>query len=301
MSRIMRLLGIVATLLVSGTLAFAAHFHSGSHHGGGGVIPYAGGGGHHHGGGGGGHGPFPYLPFGVSSGWSIYPYPYYTTVGMGGLPVSYMSPSPMFLPGFMSPGLGSMGGFTPTWNGAGIAGPLPPGGLRRPGQGVPVPLRRPADVARSQQFCTYGDRLFRAKNYRRAYDRYEQAARSDPHSAGPRIRLAQIAIVRNQYAEAANHLREAQAAEPNWLTKPFDVQSIYSEPGDFAKQIAKLEAHLQAEPQDRDGWLVLGAQWYLSGRTEKASDVFLRLTDRKPDATLAAFLDAARPVDRDGQ
>jgi len=148
---------------------------------------------------------------------------------------------------------------------------------------------------------TYGDRLFRAGNNRRAQERYEQAARSDPYSAAPRVRLAQLAFVRGQYAEAANQFREALAAEPGWLGKAFDVQSLYAEPGDFAKQIAKLESHLQVEPQDRDAWLVLGAEWYLSGRTEKAADVFLRLTDRKPDATLAAFLEAATPADRGGQ
>jgi hypothetical protein len=40
---------------------------------------------------------------------------------------------------------------------------------------------------------------------------------------------------------------------------------------------------------------VLGAQWFLSGRTSRASDVFLRLDDprRKPDVALAAFLFAS--------
>ena len=59
--------------------------------------------------------------------------------------------------------------------------------------------------------------------------------------------------------------------------------------------VAKLESHLQASPNDRDGWLVLGAEWYLSGRARQAADVFTRLNDRKPDATLAAFLDATTP------
>jgi hypothetical protein len=47
-------------------------------------------------------------------------------------------------------------------------------------------------------------------------------------------------------------------------------------------------------PDDRDAWLVLGAEWYLSGRTARAADVFLRLYDpkRKPDIALSAFLHA---------
>ncbi|WP_422926938.1 tetratricopeptide repeat protein [Singulisphaera sp. PoT] len=233
----------------------------------------------------------------------MYPLPFYSTVGAGGVPVAFNAPNSMFGPPAPYPGPAPAPGFSPAWNGYGLAGPLPavPRPAAAPNPQPAVQQKKAGDEARAKQYVTFGDRLFRAGNYRKAEERYEQAARTDPHSAIPRARLAQIALVRGQYHEAANHLREAQTAEPGWLTKPFDIQSLYAEPGDFARQVAKLESHLQAEPQDRDGWLVLGAQWYLSGRTEKASDVFLRLTDRKPDATLAAFLDAATPVDRAGQ
>ena len=142
---------------------------------------------------------------------------------------------------------------------------------------------------------TLGDRNFRAGNVHRAAERYTQAISADPNAAAPRVRMAQIALNRGQYAEAANQYREAMVAEPGWLIHAPDIQAIYGEPADFAKQIAKLETHLQADPHDRDAWFVLGAQWYLSGQTRRAADVFLRLTDRKADASLAAFLDAATP------
>ena len=153
--------------------------------------------------------------------------------------------------------------------------------------------RRP-DPARSAELTTLGDRLFRAGNLPRAVERYEQALRADPDKAGPRVRLAQVALVRGKYTEAANKLRDAQMAEPGWLALAGDIQSVFSEPAEFARQVARLEAHLQAQPNDRDGWLVLGAEWYLSGRVRKAADVFLRLADREPDATLKAFLTATK-------
>ena len=103
--------------------------------------------------------------------------------------------------------------------------------------------------------------------------------------------------MRGQFAEAANQIREAITAEPHWLITAPDIQAIYAEPADFAKQLAKLESHLHANPTDRDAWLVLGAQLYLSGRTRKAADVFLRLSDRKADPTLAAFLDVTTPAE----
>jgi tetratricopeptide (TPR) repeat protein len=153
---------------------------------------------------------------------------------------------------------------------------------------------RRIDPARSNQLLVVGDRLFRGKNLKKAEERYLQAARLDPGSAAPRIRLAQIAIVREQYAEAANRFREAETAEPGWVVKAPDIQAIYGEPSDFAHHLARLESHLQIHPGDRDAWLVLGAQFYLSGRTARAADVFLRLSDsrRRSDIALAAFLDA---------
>ena len=138
-----------------------------------------------------------------------------------------------------------------------------------------------------------------ASNLIRAAERYEQAIRADGDLAAPRARLAQVALVRGKYQDAANFLREAQAAEPGWLATAGDVRDIYPEPAVYARHVATLEAHLQARPEDRDGWLVLGSLWYLSGKTQKAADIFLRLSDRKEDPTLRAFLEATKiePID----
>ncbi len=161
----------------------------------------------------------------------------------------------------------------------------------------PAILPRRGDAARSAELAILGDRLFRAGNLPRAVERYEQAIKADPDKANPRVRLAQIAFVRGKYTEAANFLRDAQMAEPGWLLTAGDVQAVFPEPAEFAKHIADLEAHLQAEPNDRDAWLVLGAEWFLSGRTRKAADVFLRLSDREPDSTLKAFLVATKQAE----
>jgi len=182
-------------------------------------------------------------------------------------------PAPMPMPGF---------------DGGMVAGPMP-----APVPRIVVPKAKKADPAKGDQLTTIGDRLFRARNFKRAAERYEQAMNADPASASPRVRLAQVAMVRGQYAEAARHLREAIAAEPGWLARAKDIQTIFGEPADFHRELSRLESHLLHEPGDRDAWLLLGAELYLSGETRRAGDVFLRLTDRKPDAALAAFLEAA--------
>lgn len=152
----------------------------------------------------------------------------------------------------------------------------------------------PRDTERAEKLMTFGDRLFRGGNLGKAEDRYEQAIRADGRQADLRARMAQVAIARGDYHEAAQRFREAQAAEPGWLAFPRDVQGIWGEPRQFAEMLGKIETHLHSEPDDRDAWLVLGAQLYLSGRVARAADIFLKLTDRPPDATLTAFLRAAR-------
>lgn len=169
--------------------------------------------------------------------------------------------------------------------------PMPP---RQPTVTRASTTRRP-NPTRSKEYVEIGDRSFRGDNNKKAEERYRLAIKADPTSAVPHVRLAQVALVRGRYADAAKHFRDAVAAEPGFLLNAPDIESVYSEPADFARELAELEKHLQAEPGDRDAWFVLGAEWYLSGRTQKAADAFQRLTDRRPDLALAAFLDATSP------
>ncbi len=178
-----------------------------------------------------------------------------------------------------------------------IPAPAAPAPAAAPARREPIaisPRDRTRDAARCRELTELGDRLFRGDKASHAAKRYEQAMRADPGQAEPRARMALVALSRGEYAEAANRLREAEAAEPGWLSTAGDVQRLYREPADFAAAIARLESHLQARPEDRDAWLVLGSLWYLSGRTQKAADVFLRLSDRLEDPTLLAFLRATK-------
>jgi len=216
------------------------------------------------------------------------------SAGFGvGIPIFY---SPVF---FVGPGmmLAPMPVYMPT-------GPLmalpPPGILPPPGAGANVNARagaraRIADPARSAQLVIVGDRLLRAGNLKKAEERYLQAMRAAPDLAAPRVHLALVAVARSNYAEAASRLREAETAEPGWILNAPDIQGIVGEPTDFTRQLARVESHVQTHPEDRDAWLVLGAEWFLSGRTAKAADVFKRLKDpaRKSDVALSAFLDAS--------
>jgi hypothetical protein len=217
--------------------------------------------------------------------------------GAVGIPVPWPVFVPVFTPVVVERGV--LGGPMPQADP--LAPPLVPNlAPRAPALGrapAPIPAPGPArvrrgDGAKARQLVTIGDRLFRAGNLRKAAERYEQARRADPDAALPRVHLAQVALVRGQFAEAAALLREAVDAEPGWVTNARDIQSVYAEPDDFARQIRRLESRVTSEPADRDAWFVLGVELYLSGQTRRAADVFVRLTDRKPDSALASFLAA---------
>jgi hypothetical protein len=228
-----------------------------------------------------GHGGAFFGGFGV--GGFYYGYSPVFVIGPGG----FMPPFPPMMP-FGAPGPGPLL-------------PPPPPGLVAPqlrGNLRPANFKR-GDTARAGQLITIGDRLFRAGNLKKADERYQQAMRSAPDLAVPRVRLAQLAITRGNYTEAANRLRDAETVEPGWIITAPDIQAIFGEPTEFSRTIARLESYLQVHPDDRDAWLVLGAEWFLTGRTAKAANVFKRLNDpkRKPDVALAAFLDASNQAE----
>jgi tetratricopeptide (TPR) repeat protein len=185
-------------------------------------------------------------------------------------------------------------GIAPFANGNGLNLPTPPPGFVNGAQPA-RPLR--SNPARSKELTEIGDRSFRGHNIKRAEDKYKLAVKADPTSPIPHVHLAQVSVARGNYSAAADHLRDAVtvAGDGTWLFNTPDIQAIFGEPGDFARQLARIETHLQANPNDRDAWFVLGAETYLSGRTRQAFDVFQRLTDRRTDEALTAFIDASRP------
>ncbi len=125
----------------------------------------------------------------------------------------------------------------------------------------PRPVRRP-NPARAKEQLEIGDRSFRGGNIKRAEEKYNLAAKADPTAPMPHVHLAQVSIARGDYAAAADHLRDAVtvATDGNWLLNAPDIQAVFGEPADFARQLARLESHLQANPNDRDAWFVLGAE-----------------------------------------
>lgn len=230
--------------------------------------------------------PYPIVtpPVFVGPYYGYYPYPYAFAPTYPPPPITLTPthPSSFVIPGFAPP----------------ISPPLAEIAMNAgtvPANGGPDRAARTARrmAERFEEDLKVGDRLFRAGELARAERRYKDAAEQAPTRADPHIRMAQVSLARRDFAQAARHIDDAQTAEPGWQlrARPRDIQNLFGNPADFARVLSDLESHLQAHPEDRDAWLVLGTELYLTGRTDRANDAFLRLTDRKPNPTLAGFLD----------
>lgn len=202
-------------------------------------------------------------------------------------PISWAGPFPPYA---MPPSAFGPAALAPGWGPRGMAaGAEPPAADPRAAAREDLRSRQ-----RMDELIKLGDRWFRAGQMRRAAERYQEAAQVRLDAALPHVRLAQVAIKRGEYDQAARALREAQVADPEWLDHVAgrDIQNLFGEPADFTVELGKLETRVQAEPEDRDAWLLLGTELFLTGRTERARDIFVRLTDRKPDELLQSLLDA---------
>ena len=121
-----------------------------------------------------------------------------------------------------------------------------------------------------------------------------------PDLAKPRFRLAQIAMMRGQYAAAA----DADSRGRNRAAGLDRQRPRYPGPlrraGRFRQQRgAARDSSCRPIPTTAMRGSSWAAEWFLSGRTTKAADVFKRLNDpnRKPDVALAAFLDASNQAE----
>ena len=269
------ILRIGVAILVTMTIPVQAG-HGGSGHGG--SSP---GGGVHHTFNGNAGGFFP--GFGVGGGGFFY-YSPILVIAPGG----FMPPMPAMMPPFM-PRRGPLLAPPPP----GMLGPDPRANVR------PANVRH-GDPVRAAQLITVGDRLFRAGNLKKAEERYQQAMRTAPDLAAPprpprpgRPGSGQL----HRGRQPAPRCRDRRAGLDRHRPRhPVDLRRA------GRVQPARSPASnpiVQIHPDDRDAWLVLGAEWFLSGRTAKAADVFLRLNDpnRKPDVALAAFLDACNQAE----
>ena len=108
----------------------------------------------------------------------------------------------------------------------------------RPGRGRSTPRARPSS---SRSAIASSGR----QHASRAAERYEQALRATrarrPLASGwHRSRSSG-----GDTPRPPSNTGTRSPSSPDWLARAGDIQSVYGEPGDFARQIARLQRHLQ--------------------------------------------------------
>lgn len=159
---------------------------------------------------------------------------------------------------------------------------------------------------RVQTYVTAGFRLFSAGHVASAAERFETATESASDDATPWFLLAHAKFGLGNYGAAADALKRGLAIDPDWLQLDLDLRDLYEEEADHTEQLGRLARHLQDQPLDRDGLLVLGFELAMTQRADKARPVLqqvarLEADDRhlEPFFDLFAKMDGL-PVPQDG-
>ena len=222
----------------------------------------------------------------MSGGFGLgYGVPYYAMAGPNGVS-TYVPPILFMGPG----GLPGMPGFNPipVAIGRGPAAPPPPPGIWRAGVAdQEVNKNKRKDPARAVQLTTFGDRLFRAGNLKKAEERYHQALKAASNKAAPYLRLEQVAWSREAITpRPPTGFVMPRPPNPAGCAIAPDVQSLYAEPAEFSRHVTRLESYLQIASRRPRRLAGPGAQWFLSGRTGRPPTSLFASTIRTAGPTL---------------
>ncbi len=140
-----------------------------------------------------------------------------------------------------------------------------------------------------------GHAAFSAGQYGPAARNFLLAATLNQGDPAARVCAAHSQTALGRYETAVRLLHRAFELEPRMAYLPIDIRKAYGQPGDFAKHLEKLSSHTEAQPENADGWLLLGYYYFFSNDTERAA-MALRTAQRlRPNDPLTELLyDVAR-------
>jgi Flp pilus assembly protein TadD len=99
---------------------------------------------------------------------------------------------------------------------------------------------------------------------------YAKATALAPEEAALHLVLADALFATGDYHYAAYSIRRALELDPKLAETSVDKHAFYSDPSEFDAQLARLEAHCEAHPEDADARLVLATN-QLFGRRPGAA------------------------------
>ncbi|HWO07096.1 MAG TPA: tetratricopeptide repeat protein [Candidatus Paceibacterota bacterium] len=139
--------------------------------------------------------------------------------------------------------------------------------------------------------------------YEEAQRTYERAFEANPTNPVPKLRLAQLAVVRGDNATARTHLQEALALKQNFAAAYFLLSQVEAADGNNEEAIQAAATAVQLVPNDPVGWFNLGYILYLGDVFVDAAAALEQAIARANDYANAyfflgsAYYELGRPED----
>jgi hypothetical protein len=227
-------------------------------------------------------------------------------IGSFGPPVGFVSYFPIgfggFAPSYVRPNRGSYGFepatvFDPRGQPVPLGSPWPRGAATDVPERVVEQLaapRRPtlADRAEAARLEGAADRNFRAGQFGRAVERYQQALERAPDNDDAQFKLGAALMAAGQYDAAGQTLRDALHRRPDWPHVAHDLRSLFSDDAAVRRVLAALERESRRLAADPDVPFLRGYLLYFTGERAAAAAIFRNPPRGAPAEHFTIFAEA---------
>jgi len=142
-----------------------------------------------------------------------------------------------------------------------------------------------------------GAKSFQTGDYEQAVSEFARALLNDPENGFAQLGYAVGQFAIGDFQAAAQAVRRGLALVPDVVDQPIDVSRQYGVEGDFERHLQSLQRYVSANPQDQDGWFLLGYLAYAGGKPADAIRALEKAAAINPQDTYAAVLrDAVKRV-----
>jgi len=155
----------------------------------------------------------------------------------------------------------------------------------------------PLPEERMQQWMFDGMKAFGEGTYERAAELFLKVAMEDPENVDATLAYAVARFATGDYHISAIAIRRGVRTFPEVVNSAFDIRDRYGKIDDFDSHLKRLEEYVRQNPQEVDGWLVLGFVRHFMQDREMAGRTFEILKRRSPeDVELAETFLKAKSV-----
>lgn len=171
-----------------------------------------------------------------------------------------------------------------------VTAPSTPPQPQTAGSQAAEPAAPPAPDPKLIAAVSAGNEHFAAGRYADARRSYAEATAIDGSDGVPQLLSALTSFAEADYPNASSILRKALNDTPDLVYYPFNIKALYRDGAKFQDHLGALARHVDANPSDQDGQLLLGYMWYASGDAQNAKGAFTTLATAHADNQMYAAL-----------